>query len=96
MNKHHTFKTTAFEWIGPTLFVSASLLSQNPAVISVSLNVIANYLTDVLKGFGRERKAKFEIVVENAKSKTCKKISYEGDIAGIKELDEIVKEVFNE
>lgn len=89
-------QNNAFEWIAPILFVSASLLSQNPESISISLGVIANYLTDFFKGFSGEKKIKLDIVVEKTKSKYCKKISYEGDIEGVRELFDIVKEVGNE
>ena len=83
------------EWVLPTLFFSAALLSENPAIVSVSLGVIANFLTDALKKTGRKQTGKLDIVIENEKhkSKTYKKISYEGPIDGMSKLDEIVKEV---
>ena len=86
----------AFELIVPTLLFSASLLSHNPEAISVSLSVIANYLTDFLKGSGRGKNVKLDIVVEKTKSKTYKKISCEGNIDDITKLPDIVKEVANE
>lgn len=89
-------QNNAFEWIAPTLFVSASLLSQQPETISVSLSVIANYVTDFFRGFSGEKSIKLDIVVERTKSKTCKKVSYEGSVEGLKELADIVKEVGNE
>ena len=89
-------QNNAFEWIAPTLFVSASLLSQHPEIISVSLSVIANYVTDFFRGLSGEKNIKLDIVVEKTKSKTCKKISYEGNVDGLKELANIVKEVGNE
>ena len=86
----------ASEWVIPTLFFSATLLSENPTIVSISLGVIANYLTGILKELGGEQAAKLDIVVEESKSKTCKKISYEGPIAGIPKLADIAKEVLNE
>lgn len=86
----------ASEWVIPTLFFSASLLSENPTIISVSLGVIANYLTDFLKESGGKKNGRLDIVVEKNKSKICKKISYEGPVDGIKELADIAKEVLNE
>ena len=86
------------EWVLPTLFFSAALLSENPAIVSVSLGVIANFLTDTFKETGRKQTGKVDIVIETEKnkSKTCKKISYEGPIDEMSKLDEIVKEVLNE
>ena len=85
------------EWVLPTLFFSALLLSENPAIVSVSLGVIANFLTDRIKETGRKQTGKLDIVIEieKNKSKTCKKISYEGPIDEMSKLDEIVKEVLN-
>ena len=86
------------EWVLPTLFFSAPLLLANPAIVNVALSVIANFLTDALKKTGRKQTGKLDIVIEieKNKSKTYKKISYEGPIDGMSKLDEIVKEVLNE
>lgn len=86
------------EWVLPTLFFSAALLSENPAIVSISLSVIANFLTDRIKGTDSKQTGKLNIVIEieKNKSKTYKKISYEGPIDGIPKLDDIVKEVLNE
>lgn len=84
------------EWVLPTLFFSAALLSENPAIVSISLSVIANFITDRIKGTGRKQTGKLDVVIEKNKSKTYKKISYEGPIDEIPKLDEIVKEVLNE
>ena len=91
----------SFEWVGPTLFLPALLLSENPEIIAIVLGVIANYLTDFLKGFGRQKAteldvAKLAIVIEKSKSKTYAKISYEGPIDGIPSLVDVVRKVSNE
>ena len=39
-----------FDWIGPTIFISASFLSQNPHIISITEGIISNYLTELFKG----------------------------------------------
>ena len=85
----------ASEWVGPTLFISALLLSENPAIISVALGVIANHLTNILDPSG-EQSAKLDIVIEKNKSKTCKKINYEGPINGIPKLADIVNKLRDE
>jgi hypothetical protein len=94
--KSSYIQNNAFEWIAPTLFVSGAFLSQNPEAVAIALSVIANYVTDFFRGFGGEKNIKLDIIVEKTKSKTCKKISYEGNIDGLKDLAEIVKEVGNE
>ncbi len=80
------------EWIGPTIFVTSALLSQNPHIISVALGVISNYLTDWFKGVPGGRDAKLDIVVEEGK-KSYRRIHYEGHVSGLKELVQIVREV---
>jgi hypothetical protein len=84
------------EWIGPIIFVGISLLSQNPHAISVALGVISNYLTDWFKGIPDNRKiVRQDLVVETieAKGMIYKRIRYEGDIEGLQQLPEIIREV---
>lgn len=81
------------EWIGPIIFVGASMLSQNPHTISVALEVISNYLTDWFKGVPGDKRVKLDVVVEETKVKVCKRIHYEGNIEGLQELPRIVREV---
>ncbi len=82
-----------FEWLAPTFFVTYSVLSQNPNMVSVALSVVASYLTDFFKGMSGDKKVKIDIIVEKEKGKTYKKITYEGDGKGLDELAEIVKNI---
>lgn len=82
-----------FEWLAPTFFVTYSVLTQNPNMVSVALSVVANYLTDFFKGMSGDKKVKIDIIVEKEKGKTYKKITYEGDGKGLDELAEIVKNI---
>lgn len=87
----------AFEWIGPTIFVSASFLVQNPDAVGIALNLISIYLKDWFKGIlNTEKKVKISIVVEKNKSKTYSEIRYEGSPEGLKELPSIIKRAHNE
>ncbi|MBS0536991.1 MAG: hypothetical protein JSR72_23270 [Proteobacteria bacterium] len=86
----------AFEWVVPTLFLSASLLSENPNAVSVALGVIANYATDFFKGMSRQASVKLEVVVETTKSKHCKRISYEGPPEGLRDLADVIRESSND
>lgn len=86
----------AFEWVVPTLFVSASLLSQNPSAISIALSVIANYATDFFKGMSKEASVKLDVVIETTKTKKCKRISYEGTPEGLRALADVIRESSND
>lgn len=81
----------SFEWFGPTLFVSAGLLSQNPNVLSVALGIITNYLYDLFKG-GKDGKASLDVIFEQADG-SCKKIHYSGPPDGLNKVSEIVRDL---
>jgi len=80
------------EWIGPIIFVSGALLSNNPQAISVALGVISNYLTDWFKGLTSGKNVRLDVVVE-AGEEGYKRISYEGPVEGLRDLPQVVREV---
>ena len=83
----------SYDWIGPTIFVPAALMLENPAFVSVALSVIANYLTDLFKGTPKTSNVKLNIVVEESSEKSCKKISYEGPVEGLQNLIDTVEAI---
>jgi hypothetical protein len=83
------------EWVAPILFVSASLYSQNPTLVSVALNILGNYATDFFKGSHGVHEVRLNIVV-GKKNKTYKRIAYQGPIEGLKDLPEVIREVADE
>ncbi len=88
--------TKSFDWVAPMIFVSAAVLSQDPTIGSVGINVLSNYLTELLKGLGGSRTVKLEVVVERKKDRTCKRIIYEGDPSGLAELSDAIKRLADE
>lgn len=85
-NKH-------FEW-APLIFISAALISENPNAVSVALGIVSN-ATDFFKGM-TSKKVKLSIVVEKKKNGNCKKMTYEGDIEGIRLLADSIRKMSNE
>lgn len=79
------------DWFAPTLFIGFSLLSDNSTMVSLALNVISNYLTDFFKGNFGEKKVKMEIIIETFPKKTYKRLIYEGNTEGLKNLEVIIK-----
>lgn len=79
------------DWFGPTIFIGFSILADNPHLIGVSLNLISSYLYDIFKGAIGSKNVKFDVVVENKKNKEYQKISYKGNVGGIKELEGVIK-----
>jgi len=75
----------------PAMFFSLSVITDNPTVVSISLNVLSNYITDWLKGsFGRKT-AQVDFYIETKEKGKVKKLSYKGDADGLKEVEKIIK-----
>jgi len=77
------------EWFGPTLFISAGLLSHDPNLLSVTLGVITNYLYDLFKG-AKDGKASLDVIVQQPDG-SCKQVHYNGHPSGLSEVAAIVK-----
>jgi hypothetical protein len=86
-------KNKSYDWVTPTLFISAALYSENPALVSMALSVLANYATDFFKGINRMPDVRLDIVAEETKTKTYKKISYQGPVDGLKNLADVIRAV---
>jgi hypothetical protein len=80
------------DWVGPTLFVAASLLSGNERAVEVALGVIANYVTETFRGVGGSKTARLDVIVETD-SGTTKKVRYEGPAEGLAKLPAVIREV---
>lgn len=89
-------QNNGIEWVGPMLFVSSALMSENPTAVSVAVGVLANYLTDFFKGISGKPEVSVTIVVERRKDHTCKQISYKGSVDGLSSLPDIVKSTSDE
>ncbi len=75
----------------PAVFFSLSLISQNPNLVSVSLNILSSYIYDRLKGSFEKKTAHIDIYIEIKEKGKAKKISYKGEAEGIKELEKVIK-----
>ena len=82
-----------FTWVGPIIFFTAAQLTENSNLVSVSLSVLANYLTDFFRGMTGQRKIKVDIVVEQTKTKKHVHVQFEGDMDGFKELPNTILEL---
>ena len=85
-------QNNAFEWIAPTIFASATLLTENPDCISVALGVISDYVTEFLRGIpGDKNRVKLEIVAEPTEGGVCKRFKYDGPAEQLHNLPEIIR-----
>jgi hypothetical protein len=89
-------KENEFALILPALFVGGLLLTQNLHLLSIALNVIANYATDFFKGIPRRKKVVLDVIVEDKTGRRSKKIHYEGEAEGLKEIAIIAGKVFTD
>ena len=80
----------AIDWISPTVVISSLLLTQQPDLVSIALNIISNYVTDIFKGINADPKVKLNIlqVAENGKTQ---RVEYAGPVSGLSEVIEVVK-----
>ena len=77
------------------IFVSGALLSTNPSAVSVALGIITNYLTETFRGTP-DKKIRLDIAVERKGNKVSKKLTYQGDAAGLTEISESILRIANE
>jgi hypothetical protein len=75
----------------PAIFFSLSAIAENSNVVSVSLNILSNYVYDALKGTIGKKEAHAEFYVETKEKGKVKKINYKGDAEGLKGLEKVIK-----
>ena len=75
----------------PAIFISLSLVSENPSIVSVALNVLSNYITEFFKGTFGKKTVNIEFFIETRKKNVVKKVAYKGDVQGLSELEKVIK-----
>lgn len=76
------------------LFVSAKILEREPYVVAVALSIIENHLTGFVAD-EPESTVRVSFVVEK-RDRTCRKLVYDGNIAGLRALSHAVNRIANE
>lgn len=80
--------------------IEVATIIVNVVVLPVAINMISNYLYDLIKKYHRkpeDTSARLKIISEETKTKKTKIISYEGPVSEVKETLEIAtKEIFSE
>jgi hypothetical protein len=75
-----------------TIFVAASLISENPDLPSMMLELIKRYLGEVFKA-DPSKGVKLTVITEKTSKRVFKQITYEGDIAGLTTLKDAICDV---
>ncbi len=79
------------EWVGPIILFTATAYSDNPQIVSLTIGVLANYLTDFFKGVSGRKDVKLKVIVEKEKKREYVSIDYEGDIPGLYRIPDVVE-----
>lgn len=78
-----------------SLFVSAALLAREPYAVAVALSIVRDHLADYFSS-QPERIVRLTLVVERKSTRTCRKLIYEGDAAGLRLLAKRACEIADE
>ncbi|WP_285019585.1 hypothetical protein [Novosphingobium sp. fls2-241-R2A-195] len=81
------------DWAAPIIFISAELLKTNPDLISLAIDTIRDHVASLFKTLSPSKKVKAEIVIERDGDKSFKKITYEGDVAGLSTIADMVAKI---
>ncbi len=80
------------DWFGPLLFITSTAIAQNPELISITCGVIANYVTDFLKG-KKNTNVRLKVIHKETKTLKLTEIYYEGGIEGLSHLEKSIQEI---
>lgn len=80
------------EWFGPILLLTSDFISQNPTIVSVICGLISNYVYDIFKTI-KKPEVHLNVVYQETETSKLTKISYQGSIEGIKNLESAVLEM---
>lgn len=75
----------------PAIFFSISAIANNPNIISISLNILSNYIYDRLRGTLGPKTANIEFYIESIEKGKVTKIDYKGDAESLKDFEKIIK-----
>ena len=72
------------------------LLSENPEIISMALNVLAKYILDIFKGRDNDPAVRLNVVFVSSKRKDTKKIRFKGPASALREVNKIISDLEKE
>jgi hypothetical protein len=91
MIAHH-----ALEWIGPAILFSTAAISQNPEIVSITLGVISNYLTDWFRGVPKQERTARLKMVEETKEGIYKIFDYDGSPENLGPIKDAMDRFYDE
>jgi len=79
------------DWALPIIFIGSELLKQNPDMVTLAIGVMQNHVLELFKGVKMRPKIKAEVVIEDKRTAQYKRLTYEGDVDGLRELTATIK-----
>lgn len=86
----HLKDERALDWMSPVLLVTSLLITQNPQAVTIALNVISNYVTEILRCIKSDPKVRLTIIRTATNCRIAQKINYEGPVSGLDELSKVL------
>jgi hypothetical protein len=75
----------------PAMFFALTVITENPTIVSISLNVLSSYVYDLFKGTSGQKTAHIDLYIETKEKGKVKKLSYKGSADGLKDLEKVIK-----
>lgn len=86
----------AYDWVGPTIFIAASLLESHGEHLSAAFKLIADYVIHYFVEREDDPEVTLSLVVETKHRESCKKLTYSGPAKGLRDLPEIIRDIQDE
>ena len=80
----------SYDWAVPAIFIGSEVLKANPDVASVIVDLVRDHVKELFGGLKSDRRVSLEVVIENSRG-LCRKVKYEGDAEGLKDVNRIVR-----
>lgn len=78
----------SIDWFGPFVLFTYTAITQNPLLVSMTINLISNYVYDIFKGKSNDPNVKCSFFYTD--NKKGKKIEYDGPVSGLIQVNEII------
>jgi hypothetical protein len=82
LGEHPTFgRDNNINWEA-SLFISADLIRNDPSAVALAMTRITEYLSAFFCGHAG-KKIRLNLVVERGRDRSCKRLTYEGEVGGL-------------
>jgi hypothetical protein len=94
--KYPVISHHVLQWIGPVILFSAAAISQNPEIVSITLDIISNYLTDWFRGVPKQERTARLRMVQKTKEGIYKIFDYDGPAENLGPIKDAMDRFYDE